>query len=103
MTQGYPPPISIYMYLIFSVKNKNIVNISSEKSMRVGLYKVNHHLLEPRVNAESLTCVLSFYRCRPGSNGRIVFIWHFRLKVRTAVSQAANGIAKFSSVTIGKI
>ena len=32
--------------------------------MRVGLYKVNHHLLEPRVNTESLACVLSFYRCR---------------------------------------
>ena len=29
-------------------------------------------------------------------------IWHFRLKVRTAASQAANGIAKLSSVTTNK-
>lgn len=36
---------------------------------------------------------------RSSSAGRTAFIWHFRLKVRTAVPQAANGIAKFSSVT----
>ena len=37
-----------------------------------------------------------------GRRPTALFIWHFRLKVRTAASQAANGIAKFSSVTKGQ-